>query len=258
MDYQFRHALDIYNEDNPRSLINLVTERFRDALLGIPRSMHELDDDELEHRTKPSIHMKTLKLAFWVELNRVHDFELDKMDITYVVSGFCTLHYFYELIRKRPLFLAWLIRPTQGYRAMMEEALHYTTRRLRTLAESIPFEKDGKFNPKNAEIFMKVHTLIENRVAGTLVHKTKNLNMHMFGAAGPIEGDEPLPGSKGSIEERVGQLFSKKSEEIASVQKQIAPELIERPVKSIYRTKEKDVTPEQPQVFEAEGRREEF
>lgn len=187
---QLEYEVVYWDEKNPRSLINLVTGNQKE-ILERKQVKENLLLDELAHQkiVKPTVKVNQLRLSFWKEFERVASMEKPtKMLMKNVYRGIANRDYFFDTCKDEKKF-SWILRPPTTYITQCEEALQKSMGRIREILEFPLWEKKeikkksgGTYNKqvpnvKVAELMLKVHDKLEQRVMGAVVQKTKAENV---------------------------------------------------------------------------------
>lgn len=180
---------DIWNTDNPRSVINIIPnalrQKFEEAFKARPQYFG-LDEKTLWKMLRVeglglSPTDNRIRMKFW------HEYDLaqhnDKnMNISMVLAGVCSRPYFEAYYALQPSKVAWLLTPPAGYAAVAEEALAFGMEQLRDMLELDHIDEHGKPMVKLMELKAKIVAMLDMRVRGALVQKieqkTIGLNIH--------------------------------------------------------------------------------
>jgi ribosomal protein L28 len=187
---------EYWNSSDPRSLINLVPNKFAEAfVLAYQKSpdLFGLDQKTLQKRLKeggkaPTPTDNRIRLAFWQEYDRAQSTGR-RMELTAVISGVCQPAYLYHEYFKRPEKIAWLTTPPASYEVIIKEALEYGLDQLRDILETpheIVDEDTGKqigINLKLAELKTKIIFNLDMRQNGAFTQKIENKNFNLSASA---------------------------------------------------------------------------
>lgn len=169
--------VDLWDEENPRAVINLVADRFRNAMLQIPDFLRVMPEKDLERRVRPTATDGRLRLAFWQEYNRAQD-NMKNMNLANVFAGVCTKQYFFEWYLTNHERVAYMLTPPASYMKAAEEALTFGIERMRELLALDVNGTDHKGRPKIntslAKVQLEIVKMLELRVKGAVVQKTMN------------------------------------------------------------------------------------
>lgn len=177
---------DIWNTENPRSVVNLVPEalrlKFEEAFAREPR-FFGLDEFGLakllrQESLRPTPTDNRIRLKFWHEYDLVQGEERNKMNISAVLAGVCSRPYFEAYYALQPSKVAWLLTPPASYSAVAEEALAFGMEQLREILEMDNRDDRGKLNVKLMELKAKIVAMLDLRVKGAPVQKTIGLQLH--------------------------------------------------------------------------------
>ena len=184
--------VDAFDPKHPRSLFSLlpieVASRINNADV---QQMMKYTDTELEEVYRPSIMVRRLRTAFWLEYDRCvgTDTRYDmKMDLARIVAGTCALKHFKDVILPNNLQFGYMLRVPPNYLVCLTEALEQGANRLREILD-IPlyktkgFTKEGHpymdkegnilYEPdhKAADLLLKAFAMLDLRVKGAVPQK---------------------------------------------------------------------------------------
>jgi len=172
-----------WEQDNPKSLINLVSEKMRARMRELPPELLGMSEKEIRHRLKPSWIQEQLRLSFWDEYFLTIDNNENRMRPAAIFANACSKEYFYTQI-DNPLFLAYLTKPPAGYMLKMRSLLDMAMERMREVL-SLPLKtQNGTINTKLIGEIVKIAALADNRVRGAVTQKiqidqtSKSLNVN--------------------------------------------------------------------------------
>lgn len=176
----------LFDVDNPRSLINLVPDEIRKAMLELPKDLVYADEAEIREKAQPTEALNHLRLNFWTEYNNVQARRLPKMRWRALIQCVSRDYVIRVVCMKQP-YLAWLITPPADYATMQADILYGGLERMRevmrmelyVVTRETKTDKEGNQTvtetrkpniPAMAEL-RKTVEFLANRVQGTLVHK---------------------------------------------------------------------------------------
>lgn len=168
--------LEIFNEENPYSIYSMLNPGTRDKMLGnVDRNLLGMDEDELRTIVKPSPNLNKLRLAFWFEYDTAIR-SGRRMDIKRVYSGIVSMESWNKEYCKSKR-LAWILTPVSSYQTSMEEALEFSIAQMRKMLDAPLFKDDGRLDTAAANTVLRVFSLLDQRVHGSIVQKleTKSL-----------------------------------------------------------------------------------
>ncbi len=184
-DEEGKTSFHLYDEDNPRSLINIVPDVVKEAMLRLPRHVFDMPEHKLYVSAgKQQVH-SVLRLSFWKEYDAAQA-ELRKMVLTNIVGRFCDFVTFYKYIRQA-YFLAYMLKPPLSYVVMTEEALIHGVGRLREILDMPIVDEKGRPQTRVIDSIIRAVAFLDLRVKGGITqrHEVKQLNINMG-----IEGKE--------------------------------------------------------------------
>jgi hypothetical protein len=190
--YQLTRSHDLFERENPRSLINIAPEVFK---AGLEHSSVRLylkkDEKSLEKIVKPTPTLNRLRQRFWIEFDLAQD-QNRKMKAENIWMGVCSLDLFLSVVEKFK-YQAWILMPLPRYDDIIEEALHAGLNRVREIFDFPLYEKKEVKrngipqlitvpNYKAADLMLKTVKMLDDRVKGGVVQKieqtNKNLHLH--------------------------------------------------------------------------------
>lgn len=171
--------ISINDVENPRSLINLVPDKVRDAILNVLANHPDyvgLSEYDLRDKLRPDDTVSRIRIAFWHEYYRAQD-QHKSMMMSRVYSGVTSYDTFYGRILSNPKNVAWLLMPPVKWTLAMEEALNRGMRNLTKLMEIRLVDELGNMIPKAAAVFLKAFELLNERVNGAVTQKIEQKNL---------------------------------------------------------------------------------
>ena len=178
-----KREIVFWEDRNPKSVINLVTERLQELMKQLPQALLAMPEKEIRKKLDPGWTEEQLRIAFWDEYFLTVDNNGKKMRIEAVYARVCAKDIFYDKI-KNPLVLAYICKPPQDYIYQMRSLLNVGLERFAEIL-SLPIRTGGKTDTKLIAEIIKIVTLVDNRVKGAVTHKIqidgtqKNLNMNV-------------------------------------------------------------------------------
>jgi hypothetical protein len=176
--------VDIFNQADPRALINLVPEAVQNAfrmalskrpeLIGMDeKGLYRLLRSENE---QPSTTDNRIRLRFWMEYDSAQA-DQREMQMSYAHGGICSKEFFYQKYISHTPKIAWLLCRPASYEAISTEALHFGLEQLRDILDVPHVLPNGKPDTKLMEIKAKIVNMLDQRVRGSVIQKTMNLNL---------------------------------------------------------------------------------
>ncbi len=177
-------APDIFNLENPRSIMNLVPgslkKFFQEHSLTEPELFNKDERDLYKllrsREETPSPTDNRLRLKFWFEYDRCQEAG-SFFNISNVIAGVTTKDYFDRGYLSKPNKVAWLLCPPTNYLVKAEEALEFGLEQLRDLLEQPNMLTSGKVNVRVVELKLKIVQMLDSRVKGAVVQRSVNLNV---------------------------------------------------------------------------------
>lgn len=171
-------VFNLWDESNPRSLINLVGQKTGDYIRQAYAKAPELfgiDERDLRKRLRlMECHItptdNRLRLAFWQEYDYAQA-NLKPFRITAVCHGIMNHGYFTDKYLSSATRVAWLLCPPASYESLTTEALQYGMEILRDILEEPNTHPNGQLNMKLLEIKLKIVAMIDLRLKGLPTQK---------------------------------------------------------------------------------------
>lgn len=219
----------LFDESNPRSLVNIVPKEVREALRRIPRKVMLQSEGELKRAVRPSPTLNYLRLNFWLEYNRAQ--ELRKtMNMTNVVKGVTHKDYLYQYVLIDPMMTAWVATPPTDYALVQQDILFSGLEKMRkalkiplvTIKEKL--DEEGKVvsrtkSPNVAAIAeaRKITEWLADRVQGTLIQRVAiKQQTQTLGSDQSLDGG----GHDASAAERLDRLLTSTEQKLAQIEAQ--------------------------------------
>lgn len=221
-----RFSVDFFTQENPRSLINIVPGKLREALLdpSFPRHWLDIEEGVLKQKVESFVDERDsrLRLLFWDEYNAAQD-EKRMILMERVFAGACSNAHFYSRVIKDQHKLVWMLTPPAPYEVSMRELLQMSLGRLREILTLPIMMKGGRPDIGLIKEIVKIHALVDNRVQGavkqTLDINQKSLNIDMK-AKGAIEYD-PAEQEITKIDAEIQSLQMELSQDARKIEKEI-------------------------------------
>lgn len=173
-----------WEEGNPKSVINVVSDRLREQMKKIPPEILGMSDKEFRHHYEAPWTVEQLRIAFWDEFWLTTDNNAKAMRMAAVYARVCPKERFYDYIR-HPLALAYIVRPPRDYILSMRSLLDIGMERFYEIL-NLPLEgPNGKIDTRLLGEIVKIVSLVDNRVKGAVAQKivvdqtTKSLSVNV-------------------------------------------------------------------------------
>lgn len=195
------YAVDLFDRTNKKSVINLLPDSLQAKVFAHSRErpdLFKMNEKELRTQTKPTPTECRLRLAFWNEFNEALAGN-SSMVMSNIFTGICSQQYFDSRITNEANCMAWLLCPPANYIVALEEMLMQSQMRLREILDEDPVV-DGEVNFKLAELQLKIHQTVENRLRGSTVQRTQlmgeirttNMNVNANLAVTPEQAEHAI------------------------------------------------------------------
>lgn len=188
----------IFFEEDPYSVIRLVSDSFRRAMLEIPEEWRGYQEGDIRTKHKITPTLNQLRLSFWLEYERCRAQMVPRMCMTNVFCAIVPEETFYQKILRDYRSVAWIITPPVSYTVRLEEMLHLGYERIREMLEAPLFdERTGKLDTAAAKLVLQATMMIDMRLKGGIVqkleHKNISLNVNMkTGSQNVMHADQNL------------------------------------------------------------------
>lgn len=205
-----RREIIFWEDRNPRSVINLVSDRLQELMRQLPQSLLAMSEKEIRRKLDPGWTEEQLRIAFWDEYFLTVDNNCKKMRIEAVYARVCAKDIFYDKI-KNPLTLAYMCKPPQDYIYQMRSLLNIGLERFAEIL-NLPLEVNGRVDTRLITEIVKIVSIVDNRVKGAVTQKIqidgtqRNLNMNV--AYEPPKSHQDIQKELQNIEKEIKQLQS--------------------------------------------------
>lgn len=182
-------AFDIWDEANPRSLVNILPVKTADQIREAAKShpdLFGLDERSLRAEFKklnyfPNATDNRLRINFWMEYERAQTV-LKPMVLNRICDGVIVHGYFTDRYLRNPFHVAWMLTPITGYETVATEALQYGLETLRDILGEDHTLPGGGLNLKLVELKLKVVAMLDLRLKGIptqrIEQKTLGYTLH--------------------------------------------------------------------------------
>ena len=175
----------LWDESDSRSLINVVKNRIREAILEAYKKRPDLfsmDERTLTRTLKeegypPTDTDRQLRCSFWNEYDRAQD-DNRMMDSGALYRGICLEQYLYEYL-KHARKVAWLVCYPSNREALLDDGHRIGLQRMLEILEVPLFDSKGAFNSKVAELQAKVFLMLDQRKHGAFTQKVENRSLNL-------------------------------------------------------------------------------
>ena len=179
------HTTVLFDESNEFSVINCITGSLKTSIERVDKHYFEMNERELRQHINPTPVDQALRISFWREYTRYvnNDKRVKsqrKVNGPDIFVGICSDIYFYQTVLRSDRRMAWIITPMPRFMARGEALLVQFWERLDEILE-IPFQHEGKngrqiIDNKNIKTFMETLKYVEDRLHGSAVKKSINVN----------------------------------------------------------------------------------
>lgn len=150
----------VFDTSHPRSMVNLLPASVQNRVLSQPvQDLVNMPEEELEKLVNPSVSIRRLRTAFWMEYERAMKADNvmhSKIRLYSVCCSVCSEQFFLTNVVHNNYALAWIIRPLANYTVALEEALYHGINRLREIL-NFPLYRP-RMNPKTGDYYKDKQT----------------------------------------------------------------------------------------------------
>lgn len=175
-----KREIVFYEVQNPRCVVNLLSEAARKAALEIPSKFLSMSTTELRRKVKPVEMDEQLRLSFWDEYFIATDSDR-KMRMDAIYSRVCSREQFYHWILGNAERFAYILRPPEDYMLKIRGILDVGLTRLAEILTLPIQDAEGKVDSKLIGQIVTIVSLLDNRVRGSVPQKVmlEGKTMHM-------------------------------------------------------------------------------
>jgi hypothetical protein len=212
--------VNVVNSDDAKSVFSLLPEAAQNYVKDIPEGVWNLSLGELVREAKPSLELRKLRIAFWLEYERAVRTEMP-MNMTSICKGLMGVQTLYKSVLAKPHAAVYLMTPPEDYRVQMEEMLQLALEEERKILE-LPAVKKTTYVNKNgdpivsevvdtgvASIKHKIRESLQNRLHGMPVQRTHNVNKNVESKDGGEKRLEDM--GEDELQKYVAELEKRKS-----------------------------------------------
>lgn len=192
-------------------------DKLRESINSIPPELLEMSDEDMRNEFRPTMVEEKLRTSFWRQVNG-----LERTGKSFKTSDLCrdvcNEAYFYQRVLTNPKKMAYMIQPITKYEVQTEALLNVGMSRLEqiiTMDITTPrkqfagYDRDGKekfeykniVDPIKAKVLLDAINKLEDRVKGSAVQRTVNVNAKTE--------SEPVAYDIDSINDNIAKLKSK-------------------------------------------------
>ena len=182
---ELESGIVIFDEENERSVINLMPPAFKTAMKLIDSKWMTWKLKTLEGKLGDDIDFRDrrYKMAFWVEYDRcqqnIEDFSMTRV----VQAAGIPWKYYEQKICSNPKLVAWILHPPSDYELTLREILNTGMDRLREILDLEVVDPSGKVNTALIKLKMAIVQNAEHRLMGAVKQmlevKQQNLNLNV-------------------------------------------------------------------------------
>lgn len=167
------HAVSLFDESEPRSLVNIIWTHFRPVIERTAKSHPELFDiseARLKKKAKPEPQHTMLRLRFWQEYDIAQNGGR-KMMLKDVTRGICSMEFWSRQVCTTPELVAYIITPPPSYLTKMQSMLDISLDGMTEILELPIKDERGKVDTRLIAEKVKIFQLLDLRVKGAIMQK---------------------------------------------------------------------------------------
>lgn len=169
-------AVTVFVEEDPYSVIRMVSPRFQAAILALPEEYKGQEEGTLRRMCKPYPTINQLRMSFWLEYERARAVLAPRMTMTNIYTAIMDECTFYKMCETEPRKLAWILCPPISYTTKLEEMLHRGYERVSEILDADIITSGGKLDVAAAKLVMQATMMIDMRLKGGIVQKMEHTN----------------------------------------------------------------------------------
>jgi hypothetical protein len=225
------NQLYIWDTKNPRSLINLVPNNIKEAML---RLIHErpdlcdLDETALRRKVVAETGLRytatdnQIRFRFWLEYDRCARYE-DKMLSKNIAANVVSVEFFSKTFLKSIVRVCWMLCPIVDFEAKATEALCSGIDEMREIMAMPNLNSKGTPDYKIINAKIAIFKMIDARVNGAAVQRTLNVNRNEVS----VIGEASVIDREAEVERKIKELETHENRELgilATTEKAILPD----------------------------------
>lgn len=191
---ELQPELDILDESNPHSLVNLLPGKMAESLKSISPEILGMTDTDLKRLGSIKLTEERLRHAFWMEYNFA-SLGKRRINMPNVYNGVCRKEYWWQIILTNKYKMAYIFLPPPNYRVQLSELLTVGLEQMRDilLADHMITDNHGNqmVDARLAGVKAKIVESLHNRVHGATVQKIQTENKTL-NVGVTIDGTETL------------------------------------------------------------------
>lgn len=164
----------VLDRSDPLNVINLVPTRVGELMEELYKKHPEylnMSEEQICQDVLPDETTEILRMYFWIEFNRALD-SGQKMRMRNVYYPNISRVRFYTYYLVDPKKLAWIVTPVQDHLSALKAHLDRGRQQIAKVMRTNIFFPDGRLDNETAKNFIKIYSMIENRVMGASVQRT--------------------------------------------------------------------------------------
>jgi hypothetical protein len=229
----------IWEDGNPTCLVNLLPEKIATAVRSLTPELLNYSESDHVRKFKISEMAQQIRLAFWDEYfeasdERSRNVHGRNMRVEAIYPRICSREHFYSKMVDTPEVLAFIIKPPKGYMLKMRYMLERAHERFLEILEMPLTNPDGTTDHKVIGNIIKIATLVENRVRGSVAQQV-NINSQSLVLNADYEPPKTFQSLEAEIKDVEREILeitgnpSKEVKDALFVETRTEPEVVEEP-----------------------------
>jgi hypothetical protein len=178
-----RREIIFWDLDNPKSVVNLLSERLKKHAMDLPPHLLSQSAEYLKKEHKLDYIDDQLRIAFWDEFFLTVDNDYKEMRMSAIYARVCSRDAFYAIC-DNPNRFAYMLHPPEDYILQMRALLAIGLERFKEILKLPVLKPNGQVDTKLIAELTKIVAIVDNRVKGAVTQKIeidatqKNLHVH--------------------------------------------------------------------------------
>tara|TARA_R110002020_G_scaffold65847_2_gene173507 strand:+ start:193 stop:861 length:669 start_codon:yes stop_codon:yes gene_type:complete len=152
--------IDVYDAENPYSVINMCPSIMINPIYSIPEELQEMNNEELRKLVNPDSTLNQIRLRFWHEYDECVFSGKKAMTMSRVLKGICQPDQFKKILKEHEK-LAYILCPVKSYEIQVQDFLETSLFKMRQGLDRIQIESS-----KDLLAVLKVYEVFDKRVNG--------------------------------------------------------------------------------------------
>lgn len=178
-----QQAIQLWDLANPRSVVNMVPTKVREAMLRLANESPELADKDEQHLKRhlkekrfysPTATDNRLRFNFWAEHDRAIGMGDTIMRLSSIIGNICSIEIFVKTFLRNDPKVSWLLCPPTDYKNKNEELLSHTVDSLREIVDYPNLKASGDIDYKLLAIKLQILKIADARAYGAATQRILN------------------------------------------------------------------------------------